>query len=125
MIERVRREGDAGLLALTEQVDGVRLEALQVTRQEFADADRAMTADQHAAIERAIDNIRGFHAAQLPPALRLETSPGVICDRHSVPIRAVGLYAPAASAPLPSRAMIRPAPATLAASPVKLISPAP
>jgi histidinol dehydrogenase len=125
IIERVRREGDAGLLALTEQFDGVRLEALQVTRQEFADADRAITADQHAAIERAIDNIRRFHAAQLPPALRLETSPGVICERLSVPIRAVGLYVPAGSAPLPSTAMMLAVPATLAACPVKLMCTAP
>jgi histidinol dehydrogenase len=125
IIERVRREGDAGLLALTEQFDGVRLEALQVTRQEFAHADRAITAGQHAAIERAIDNIRRFHAAQLPPALRLETSPGVICERHSVPIRAVGLYVPAGSAPLPSTAMMLAVPATLAACPVKAMCTAP
>jgi histidinol dehydrogenase len=125
IIERVRREGDAGLLALTEQFDGVRLEALRVTRQEFADADRAITADQHAAIERAIDNIRRFHAAQLPPALRLETSPGVICERLSVPIRAVGLYVPAGSAPLPSTAMMLAVPDTLAACPVKLMCTAP
>jgi histidinol dehydrogenase len=125
IIERVRREGDAGLLALTEQFDGARLEALQVTRREFDDADRAITADQHAAIERAVDNIRRFHAAQLPPALRLETSPGVICERLSVPIRAVGLYVPAGSAPLPSTAMMLAVPATLAACPVKLMCTAP
>jgi histidinol dehydrogenase len=121
IIERVRREGDAGLLALTEQFDGVRLEALQVTQREFDDADRAITADQHAAIERAIDNIRRFHATQSQPALRLETSPGVICERLSVPIRAVGLYVPAGSAPLPSTAMMLAVPATLAACPVKLM----
>jgi len=121
IIERVRREGDAGLLALTEQFDGVRLEALQVTQREFDDADRAITPYQHAAIERAIDNIRRFHAAQWPPALRLETSPGVICERLSVPIRAVGLYVPAGSAPLPSTAMMLAVPATLAACPVKLM----
>jgi histidinol dehydrogenase len=121
IIDRVRREGDAGLRALTEQFDGVRLDALQVTPQEFAHADGAITAGQHAAIERAIDNIRRFHAAQAPPELRLETSPGVICERLSVPIRAVGLYVPAGSAPLPSTAMMLAVPATLAACPVKLM----
>jgi histidinol dehydrogenase len=125
IIERVRREGDAGLFALTEQFDGVRLDALKVTPQEFADADSALTAEQHRAIERAIDNIRRFHAAQLPPALRLETSPGVICERLSVPIGAVGLYVPAGSAPLPSTAMMLAVPATLAACPVKLMCTAP
>src|SRR5258708_4182335 len=77
------------------------------------------------AIERGIDNTRRFHAAQLPPALRLETSPGVICERLSVPIGAVGLYVPAGSAPLPSTAMMLAVPATLAACPVKLMCTAP
>jgi histidinol dehydrogenase len=121
IVERVQREGDAALLALTEQFDGVRLEALRVTRQEFTDAERAITAEQHTAIERAIGNIRRFHAAQSPLPLRVETSPGVICERLSVPIRAVGLYVPAGSAPLPSTAMMLAVPATLAECPIKLM----
>jgi histidinol dehydrogenase len=121
IVERVRREGDAALLALTEQFDGVRLEALRVTPQEFADAERAVTPEQHAAIERAIGNIRRFHAAQSPLPLRVETSPGVVCERLSVPIRAVGLYVPAGSAPLPSTAMMLAVPATLADCPIRLM----
>ena len=121
ILERVRREGDAALLALTEQFDGVRLEALRVTRQEFADAESVITAQQHAAIERAIGNIRRFHAAQSSLPLRVETSPGVICERLSVPIRAVGLYVPAGSAPLPSTAMMLAVPAALAECPIKLM----
>jgi histidinol dehydrogenase len=125
IVERVRREGDAALLAFTEQFDGVRLEALAVSTQEFAAAERALTAEQHAAIERAIDNVRRFHAAQLTPPLRVETSPGVICERFSVPIRAVGLYVPAGSAPLPSTAIMLAVPAALAQCPVKLMCTAP
>jgi histidinol dehydrogenase len=121
IVERVRREGDAALLALTEQFDGVRLETLRVTRQEFAAAERLITAEQHTAIERAIGNISRFHAAQMPQPLRVETSPGVICERLSVPIRAVGLYVPAGSAPLPSTAMMLAVPAKLAECPVKLM----
>jgi histidinol dehydrogenase len=125
IIERVRREGDAALLALTQQFDGVRLDSLAVTKQEFAAAERALTSDQHGAIERAIDNVRRFHAAQTSPPLRVETAPGVICERFSVPIRAVGLYVPAGSAPLPSTAIMLAVPATLAHCPVKLMCSAP
>jgi histidinol dehydrogenase len=125
IIERVRREGDAALLALTEQFDGVRLEALAVTKQEFSAAERALNAEQHAAIERAIDNVRRFHAAQASPPLRVETAPGVICERFSVPIRAVGLYVPAGSAPLPSTAVMLAVPAALAQCPVKIMCSAP
>jgi histidinol dehydrogenase len=125
IVERVRRDGDAALLALTEQFDGVRLEALAVTTREFAAAERVLTAEQHAAIERAIDNVRRFHAAQTTLPLRVETSPGVICERFSVPIRAVGLYVPAGSAPLPSTAIMLAVPAALAECPVKLMCTAP
>ena len=125
IIERVRRDGDAALLTLTQQFDGVRLESLAVTPQEFAAAEGAVTAEQHAAIERAIGNVRRFHAAQASPPLRVETSPGVVCERFSVPIRAVGLYVPAGSAPLPSTAIMLAVPAALAGCPVKVMCTAP
>jgi histidinol dehydrogenase len=78
IIEAVRREGDAAVLALTEKFDAVRPAALRVTPQEFTDAERALNTVQAAAIERAIDNVRRFHAAQGAAPLRVETAPGVV-----------------------------------------------
>jgi histidinol dehydrogenase len=121
IIEAVRRDGDAAVLALTERFDAVRPDSLPVTPQEFAAAERALNAQQIAAIERAIMNVRRFHAAQEPKPLRIETSPGVLCERFSVPIRAVGLYVPAGSAPLPSTAIMLAVPADIAACPVRVM----
>jgi histidinol dehydrogenase len=121
IIERVRRQGDAALKSLTEEFDRIRLDSLHVTREEFDAAERLLRPDQHAAIERAIGNIRSFHAAQMSTPVRVETSPGVLCERYSVPIRAVGLYVPAGSAPLPSTAIMLAVPAALAACPVKVM----
>jgi histidinol dehydrogenase len=125
IIERVRREGDAALLALTEQFDAVRLSRLQVTPEEFEDAAGELNAEQNAAIERAISTVHRFHAAQMPAPLRVETAPGVLCERLSVPIRAVGLYVPAGSAPLPSTAIMLAVPARIAACPVRIMCTAP
>jgi histidinol dehydrogenase len=50
----------------------------------------------------------------MPAPLRVETAPGVICERISVPIGAVGLYVPAGSAPLPSTAIMLAVPAAIA-----------
>jgi histidinol dehydrogenase len=125
IIERVRSEGDAALLALTEQFDAVRLSKLQVTPEEFEDAARELNAEQNAAIERAISTVQRFHAAQMPAPLRVETAPGVLCERLSVPIRAVGLYVPAGSAPLPSTAIMLAVPARIAACPVRIMCTAP
>jgi histidinol dehydrogenase len=121
IIESVRRDGDAAVLALTEKFDAVRLGCLQVTPQEFDDAERSLNALQLAAIERAIANVRKFHEAQGSKPLRIETSPGVVCERISVPIRAVGLYVPAGSAPLPSTAIMLAVPASIAACPVRVM----
>src|ERR1700761_3168386 len=77
IMARVRAEGDAAVLALTEQFDRVRLGSLEVTRVEFEHAEHSLDAAQHAAIERAIANVQRFHAAQQSPSLRLENPPGV------------------------------------------------
>ena len=121
IIERVRRDDDMALFDLTEQFDGVRLSALQVTSAEFDAADGALNATQHAAIDRAITTIQRFHAAQMPVPLRIETAPGVLCERIAVPIRAVGLYVPAGVAPLPSTAMMLAVPAAIARCPVRVM----
>ena len=121
IIERVRQQGDAVLLSLTQQFDGPRLERLQVTRDEFDAAEGALTAAQHAAIERALEAIKVFHAAQTPVPVRVNTAPGVLCERFSVPIRAVGLYVPAGSAPLPSTALMLAVPAAIAGCPVRIL----
>ncbi|HEY2146050.1 MAG TPA: histidinol dehydrogenase [Steroidobacteraceae bacterium] len=125
IIERVRAGGDTALLSLTEKFDGVRPNALQVTQSEFEVAERALLPQQHAAIETAIATVRSFHAAQIPAPLRVETAPGVVCERFSVPVRAVGLYVPSGSAPLPSTAIMLAVPASIAGCPVRVMCTAP
>jgi histidinol dehydrogenase len=121
IVDAVRREGDAAVLALTEKLDEVRIASMQVTPEEFSDAERALSVDQIGAIERAISNVHRFHAAQGAAPLRVQTAPGVVCERISVPIRAVGLYVPAGSAPLPSTAIMLAVPAAIAACPVRVM----
>ncbi len=114
IIGRVRAEGDAALLALTERFDGARLDTLAVTATEFAAARGQLTALQIGALERAARNVEAFHAAQQLQPLSLETSPGVRCERITRGINAVGLYVPAGSAPLPSAVIMLGVPARLA-----------
>ncbi len=125
IIDAVRRDGDAALRRFTEAFDGVRIEELRVGEAEFAAAERALDAAQHAAIETAIDTVRRFHRAQGAPPLRVETAPGVVCERLSVPVRAVGLYVPAGTAALPSTAVMLAVPAAIAACPVRVMCTAP
>ncbi|MDP9013268.1 MAG: histidinol dehydrogenase [Pseudomonadota bacterium] len=125
IIDDVRQNGDAALFELTQRYDGVELKELAVSKAEFAAAEGALSAEQHTAIETAIAAVHKFHAAQIAAPLRVETAPGVVCERLSVPIRAVGLYVPAGSAPLPSTAIMLGVPAAIAGCPVRIMCTAP
>jgi histidinol dehydrogenase len=121
IVDDVRQRGDAALLEYTAQLDGVRLQQLAVTEPEFAAAESALTSVQHAALARAIDTVTRFHELQTVPALRLETAPGVVCERITVPLDAVGLYVPAGTAPLPSTALMLAVPARIAGCPTRVM----
>jgi histidinol dehydrogenase len=121
IVDDVRARGDDALRDYTERLDGVRLDSFAVSEQEFADASTALSAEQRQALERAIDTVTRFHELQTLPALRLETAPGVICERMTVPLDSVGLYVPAGSAPLPSTALMLAVPAKIAGCPVRVM----
>lgn len=117
IIAAVRQDGDAALRRLTERFDGVQLDALAVSPQEFVAARQELRAEEIDALEQAIANVQRFHAAQAPQAIQMETMPGVRCERIIRPIPAVGLYVPAGSAPLPSAVIMLAVPARIAGCP--------
>ena len=121
VIANIRAGGDEALRAYTRRFDGAQLETFTATPEEFSQAERALTAEQRSALERAIDNVERFHRAQQPDSLTLETMPGVRCERIIRPIAAVGLYVPAGSAPLPSAVVMLAVPARIAGCPQRLL----
>jgi len=121
IVDDVRARGDAALHEYTERLDGVRLQSIEVTEAEFAAAETLLTPEQRAALERAIDTVTRFHELQTLAPLRLETAPGVVCERVAAPLDSVGLYVPAGTAPLPSTALMLAVPARIAGCPVRII----
>ncbi len=121
IIDDVRARGDDALYDYARRFDGAALDELEVQPREYDNAQRALNDVQVAALQRAIDNVRTFHEAQIAPTLRLETSPGVVCERHFRPIDAVGLYVPAGVAPLPSAAIMTAVPASIAGCPTRIL----
>lgn len=117
IIERVRREGDDALRALSLKFDGCELDKLTVAAGEFVGAEAGLDAELKAAIMEAHKRIEMFHRASMPRAVAVETAPGVVCERIPRPISRVGLYVPAGSAPLPSTALMLGVPARLAGCP--------
>ena len=117
ILDEVRADGDAGLRALTRRLDGCELVDFVVSEAELVTAERTLDTSVKAAIDEARDRIARFHCATAPRPLRVETAPGVACERILRPIRRVGLYVPAGGAPLPSTALMLGVPAQIAHCP--------
>jgi histidinol dehydrogenase len=106
---------------MTAKFDGVKLASLRVSEAEFAAAAQALEPADQAALRTAYRNLRRFHLAQHPAALRVETTPGVVCEKVSRPIGRVGLYVPGGSAPLFSTALMLGVPSQIADNPVRVL----
>ena len=121
IIEEVRRDGDAALRRLTLEYDRAEIDELRVSDEELKQAEKTLSGEQVDAIDLAINNVRMFHHAQMNTDIRVETMQGVVCERVSHPIDAVGLYVPAGTAPLPSAAIMLAVPADTAGCPVRIL----
>lgn len=114
VINTVKQDGDAGVLALTEKFDGVKPESIRVSNSEIEAASERLSEEMKAALQQAYSNISKFHKAQKPQPLKVETQPGVVCEQITMPINKVGLYIPGGSAPLPSTVLMLGIPAQIA-----------
>ncbi|WP_131104773.1 histidinol dehydrogenase [Ornithinimicrobium sufpigmenti] len=117
ILAQVRTRGDEALRELTARLDGAEVEALEVPATDRQAAVAALDPQLRSAITEAAGRIRAFHEAGMQQDYAVETAPGVVCERVVRPIRRVGLYVPAGSAPLPSTALMLGIPAQLAGCP--------
>lgn len=114
LLQEVRERGDAALREITARLDKVVLEGFEVGEEEFAAAEAAVSSELKDAMRQAAQRIEAFHRAGIVQPYAVETAPGVVCERILRPIRRVGLYVPAGTAPLPSTALMLGIPARLA-----------
>lgn len=114
IIEDVKTGGDAAVRDYTHRFDHAEIASLRVPVEEIESAGTGLDTQLKEAIDMAARNIEQFHRAQKDAPLELETAPGVICRRKSVPIEKVGLYIPGGSAPLLSTVLMLGIPAKIA-----------
>lgn len=125
ILQRVREQGDDALRALSEEIDGRPLGAIEVSPEEILEAEVRVNGSVKRAVAQAEANIRAFHEAQRPREVSVETAPGVRCIQRPVPIERVGLYIPGGTAPLFSTVLMLAVPANIAGCPeVVLCTPA-
>ncbi|PIX59778.1 MAG: histidinol dehydrogenase [Lysobacterales bacterium CG_4_10_14_3_um_filter_64_11] len=114
IIAQVCADGDFALKALTRRFDGVELDRLRVSADEFTTAAALIDDALKQALLEAQQSIVAWHRAGMSAEFEIDTAPGVRCGRVLRPIARVGLYVPAGSAPLPSTALMLGVPAMLA-----------
>jgi histidinol dehydrogenase len=111
----VRTQGDAALVELTEQLDGVSLEAgaIRVPDAAVKAALERIPADLRLALEAAHSNIFDYHRSQLHPDGDYHRR-GVRVRELRRPVDRAGLYVPGGRAPLASTVLMTAAPARVA-----------
>ncbi|MBA3705537.1 MAG: histidinol dehydrogenase, partial [Bacteroidetes bacterium] len=114
VLSNVKTNGDASVKRYTLQFDKVQIENLLVSKEEFTEAEKNVSAELKSAIQLAKANIEKFHLAQKEEPKVIETAKGVNCWRKSIGIEKVGLYIPGGSAPLFSTILMLGIPARIA-----------
>lgn len=114
ILKKVKKKGDKALRKFALEYDHVTLKDLAVSQQEIDAAEAQVSDDLKAAINIAKENIEHFHKKQADNPLEVETMPGVLCKRKSVPIDKIGLYVPGGTAPLFSTVLMLGIPANIA-----------
>src|SRR5689334_16127694 len=89
----VKKQGDKALIELYKKFDKATIKSIQLSASTIKQAEKKVSPALKRAIDKAYKNIFTFHSAQLNNKIeKIETMPGVVCWRKSVPIEKVGLY---------------------------------
>lgn len=116
IIEKVKTEGDAAVLAYTEKFDGIKLDGdtIKVTRAEIDEAYTVLSKELIAVYKQSAENIRTFHEKQLRNSW-FDTRPdGSLLGQRILPIERAGVYVPGGKAAYPSSVLMNIIPAKVA-----------
>ena len=114
LLERVRLEGDAALLSLSEAFDGVRPDPLRIPEARLQQAWDELPTPLKQALALAHGRILRFHEAQRPADLSLLGPHGEELGRRWSPVERAGLYVPGGRAAYPSTVLMNAIPAQVA-----------
>jgi len=114
IIETVREDGDQALKSYTEQFDGVWLDNLIVTPEEFAEAQTLITGQFLSALRKAKQNITTFHEVQKEQSWFINQEKGIVLGQKVTPLDSVGIYVPGGKAAYPSTVLMNALPAKIA-----------
>ena len=114
IIADVRKRGDTALYEYSEKFDNAKLTSLEVSDEEFDEAQRSVDAEFLKILRDAAENIKRFHGEQVRDGCTIKGERGEILGQRIIPIEKVGLYVPGGTAAYPSTVLMDAIPAKLA-----------
>jgi histidinol dehydrogenase len=116
IIARVRRDGDAAVLAYARRFDGLS-GPIEVSAAEMRAAAGRVGRDVRRAIRTAAAQVRRVSGRQRPRPWSMSPAPGVHVTQRITPLDRVGCYVPGGRYPLPSTVLMTAVPAAVAGVP--------
>lgn len=114
IISDVRKNGDEALYRYCEKFDGVKLSALQVTKEEIDEAVSKTEPKFMEILQKAAKNIRKFHERQVRNSFIINDEDGIVIGQKVIPVDRAGLYVPGGTAAYPSTVLMDSIPAKIA-----------
>lgn len=113
IIKDVRENGDSSLQKWTLTLDGISQSTFRIPQEEIDSSIKMISEDITQALQQSIERVRSFHQRQ-PVSSWISNDLGGTVGQLIRPIRRVGLYIPAGTAPLPSSVIMSAVPAQVA-----------
>ncbi|WP_299397753.1 histidinol dehydrogenase [Pelagibius sp.] len=116
ILDTVRRQRDAALIAYTERFDRLSLSAagLRISTEDLAAAEADCDPETLAALRLAAERIADYHRRQKPEDLDYRDPAGVRLGHRWTAVAAAGLYVPGGTAAYPSSVLMNALPAKVA-----------
>ena len=113
IIQTVRNDGDRALLAYNVKFDGAKLDTIEVSEAEIAEAFQQVDERFIEILKNAANHIRAFHSKQVRNSFIIQEN-GITLGQKITPIEKVGLYVPGGTAAYPSTVLMDSIPAKIA-----------
>ena len=110
----VRTRGDAALLEYAQKFDGVKLESVELSQEEWDAAVEQVDAEFLETLRQAAENIRAFHTRQVHKDFVITENAGIVMGQRYTPIARVGICVPRSPMAFPSSVLMNAIPARIA-----------
>lgn len=114
LLERIKKEGEKAVVAITAEIDGVKISQLRVPAQTIQQALADLDPKIKEALVEAIKRIEKVHNDQKRSEKKTDVVPGGSVIERWIPVDRVGLYVPGGKAVYPSSVMMNVIPAKIA-----------